>query len=135
MKKRPWTILALAIFILIVPTIIYLCFLIPQLKEEYNVLMVSGGIIGGTGLYGTSKIPEKVKYSGLFKTASTAFTLLTVTTLIEKFIAKIIGLVAVFVVSYIIFKILLEVWRSARRRKENSELATEIARNITEIIK
>lgn len=132
MKKHPIWYLIIGIFILVVPTVIYLCILVPQLSEEYNTLMASGGIIGGAGFYGTFKIPEKVKYSGLFKTASTTFTILIVTLLVEKFIIKLIGLVAVFVVCFITYKILKEVWKNARRRKEKSEFANEVARSIVE---
>ena len=135
MKKHPIWYLIIGIFILIVPTVIYLCILVPQLSEEYNTLMASGGIIGGAGFYGTFKIPEKVKYSGLLKTASTTFTILIITLLVEKFIVKLIGLVVVFVVCFIIYKILKEVWKNARRRKEKSEFANEIARNIVETSK
>ena len=132
MKKHPIWYLIIAIFILIVPTAIYLCILIPQLSEEYNVLMTSGGVIGGIGLYGASKIPDKLKYGGLFKTAANSFTMLTVTVLVEEFIIELVGLVAVFVLCFITFKILVEVWRNAIRRKENRELAEEIARSINE---
>lgn len=132
MKKHPVWYLIIGICVLIIPTVIYLFFLIPELSEEYNTLMASGGIIGGAGLYGASKIPEKVKYSGLFKAATNSFTVLTVTLLVEKFIVKLIGLVAVFVVCFITFKILVEVWKGARRRKENQEFAREVARSINE---
>lgn len=132
MKKHPVWYLIIAISILIIPTTIYLCVLVPKLSEEYNVLMASSGVIGGAGLYGASKIPEKIKYGGLFKTAANSFTILTVTMLVEEFIVELIGLVAVFVVCFIIFKILVEVWRSAVRRKEHTELAKEIARNVNE---
>lgn len=132
MKKHPIWYLIIAISILIIPTLIYLCFLVPRLSEEYNVLMTSGGVVGGAGLYGASKIPEKVKYSGLFKTAANSFTMLTVTVLVEEFIIEVVGLIAVFVVCFITFKILVEVWKNARRRKENGELAKEIARNLNE---
>lgn len=130
MKKHPIWYLVIAISVLLIPTIVYLCFLVPQLSEEYNTLMASGGVISGAGLYGASKIPEKVKYGGLYKTAANSFTLLIVTVLVEKFIVKLVGLVAVFVVCFVIFKILVEVWKGARRRKENQEFAREIARSI-----
>lgn len=135
MKKHPIWYLIIAIAILVIPTTIYLCFLIPKLSEEYNILMSSGGIIGGAGLYGASKIPDKIKYGGLFKTAANSFTILTVTVLVEEFIVSLVGLVAVFVVCFIAFKILMEVWRNARRRKENSEFASQVARNINEALK
>lgn len=135
MRKHPIWYLVIAILILIVPTTIYLCILVPRLSEEYNVLMASGGVLSGAGLYGASKIPDKVKYSGLFKTAANSFTILTVTVLVEEFIIELVGLVAVFVVCFIAFKILMEVWRSARRRKENSELASQVARNLNKALK
>lgn len=130
MKKKPIWFLVVGIIILIVPTLIYLCFLLPQLKEEYIVLMSSGGVIAGGGMYGAQIIPEKIKYSGLYKTSARSFTLLTVITLVQEFIMEIIGLVAVFILSFIIFSILKEAWKNARRRKENTEFAEEIARNI-----
>lgn len=130
MKRKPILFLILAIVILIVPTIVYLCFLVPQMSERYNILMASGGCVGGLGLYGSSKIPEKVKYSSLFKLAGRSFTLLTVTTLVEEFIIKIIGLIAVLIVSYIIYKILMGVYKDAKQRKQNAELAKEISRSL-----
>lgn len=130
MKKHPIWILIIGIFILVFPTAAYLWFLIPQLSEEYNILMASGGVIGGFGMYGSTKIPEKVKYSGLFKLAANSFTILTVITLVQNFIIEIVGCISVFIVCFIVFKILLEVWHDARRRKQNTELAEEIARSI-----
>ena len=135
MKKHPNWYLVIAIAVLVVPTAVYLAFLIPKLTEEYNVLMASGGVIGGAGYYGAQRIPEKIKYGSLFKTAANAFTTLTVITLINKFIMQIIGLIAVFIVSFIIFNILKGVWKDARRRKENGELAAEISRNLAETLK
>lgn len=132
MNKRPWLYLCIAIFILIVPTLIYLCFLIPQLKEEYSILMASGGVIAGSGFYGANQISEKWKYGSMFKLASKSFTIMTVGVLIQEFYIQIIGCICTFILSYIIFKILLEVWKNARRRKQNTELATEVARNIAE---
>ena len=61
MKKHPNWYLVIAIAVLVVPTAVYLAFLIPKLTEEYNVLMASGGVIGGAGYYGAQKIPEKIK--------------------------------------------------------------------------
>ena len=132
MKKHPIWFFVLAILILFVPTPSYLCILVPRLSEEYNVLMASGGVVGGAGLYGASKIPDKIKYGGLFKTAANSFTILTVIVLVEEFIIELVGLIAVFVVCFITFKILVEVWKNARRRKENRELAREIARSVNE---
>lgn len=130
MNKHPVIYLMFGIFILVVPTIIYLFILIPQLKEEYSILMASGGVIGGFGLYGSSKIPEKFKYSSLFKLASNSFTIITVIFLVEKFIVKLLGLAITFIVSFIIYKIFLEVYKNAKRRKQNTELAEQIARSI-----
>ena len=132
MRKHPIWYLVIGISVLIIPTLIYLFFLIPQLSEEYNTLMASGGVIGGAGLYGASKIPDKVKYGGLFKTAANSFTILTTILLVEEFIVELVGLVAVFVVCFITFKILVEVWKNARRQNENKQLATEIARSFNE---
>lgn len=135
MKKHPIWFLIIGIFILVVPTVIYLCFLIPKLSEEYNILMASGGVIGGAGFYGAQKIPEKVKYGSLFKLAANSFTTLTVLTLVNQFIMQLIGLVATFIISFIIFIILKGAWKDGRRKKENAELATEIARSVNEITK
>ena len=135
MKKHPIWYLIIAIAILVIPTTIYLCVLVPKLSEEYNILMSSGGVIGGVGLYGASKIPDKIKYSGLFKAAANSFTILTVTVLVEEFIVSLVGLIAVFVICFITFKILMEGWKGARRRKENLELASEIARSLNEAFK
>lgn len=132
MKKHPFIILILAISVLVLPTLIYLIILVPQLSDEYNTLMASGGIIGSVGVYGTSKIPDKWKYGGLFKTASNSFTILIVSLIVEKFIVKIAFLFATIVVSFIIYKILMEVWRNAKQSKSNRELANEISRNLNE---
>ena len=135
MKKRPVFYLVLGIIILLVPTSIYLVFLVPKLTQEYNILMASGGIIGGFGFYGASKIPEKLKYSGLFKTSANAFTAFTVITIVQKFIVQLIGLCATFLVSFIIFKLLMEAFKNAKQRIRDAELAKEIARNINEASK
>lgn len=134
-KMRPIVYLIIGIIILIVPTTIYLCFLIPKLQTEYTILMASGGIIGGSGMFGSSMIPDKTRYGAIFKTASKSFTLLVVVTLVREFIKPLIGLAAVLIVSYIIFLIFKELWKNARRVKENGNLAEEIARGITETIK
>lgn len=131
MKKRPVWYLIIGITILIVPTAIYLAFLIPVLSEEYNILMASGGIIGGAGMYAGSKIPDTLKYSSMFKLASNSFTIMTVMLIVEKFLLEIMGLVAVFILCFIIFQILKGVYTNARRRKENAELAEEITRTVT----
>lgn len=132
MKKRYIWFLVIGIIILIVPTGVYLGFLIPKLKEEYIVLMASGGVVGGGGYYGVSQIPDKVKYSGLFKLSAKAFTLLTIATLVEQFLGEIIGLIIVAVISYIVFKVLLEVYRERRQEYRNAELAKEVARSVNE---
>lgn len=135
MKKHPIWYLIIGIVILIVPTAIYLVFLIPSLSAEYNVLMASGGVIGGAGFYGTSRIPSEVKYSGLFKLASTSFTIFTIITLVQEFIMELIGLAVTFVVSFIIFKILKGAWKNGRERLKNERLAEEVARNVIETTK
>lgn len=135
MKKHPIIYLFIGIGILIIPTLIYLIFLVPKLTEEYNVLMASGGVIGSAGLYGAQKIPEGLKYGKLFKLAANSFTIMIVITLVNKFIMEIIGLIAVFVISFIIFMVLKGAWKNGRRRNENNELAKEISRNIAETIK
>lgn len=135
MKKHPIWYLIIGIFILIVPTVIYLCFLIPQMSERYIVLMSSGGVIGGAGFYGAESIPRGLKGEKIYKLAAKSFTLFTVITLVNEFIMQIIGCVALFVVCYIVFIILKGVWKNARRKLENAELSEEITRNITKIIK
>lgn len=135
MKKHPIWYLIIGIFILIVPATIYLFFLVPRLTEEYKVLMASAGIIGGGGMYGAELIPEKMKFASMYKLAGKAFTLLTVTTIVEKFIIQLVGLAATIVVSYIVFYVLKEVWKNARRKLENEQLASKIARSIDETSK
>ena len=135
MKKHPIWYLVIGIFILVAPTVVYLGFLIPQLTEAYNVLMASGGVIGGSGFYAAQRIPKQLKYSGLFKLAANSFTIFIVLTLVNQFLMKIIGLVAVFVVSFIIFQILKGAWQNGRRKKENAELAEEITRSVVETSK
>lgn len=135
MKKRYIWFLVIGIIILIVPTGVYLGFLIPKLKEEYIILMASGGVVGGGGYYGVSQIPDKVKYSGLFKLSAKAFTLLTIATLVEQFLGEIIGLIIVAVISYIVFKVLLEVYRERRQEYRNAKLAKEVARSVNEASK
>lgn len=127
-KISPVWFLVIAIALLIIPAAVYLAFLIPRLKDEYIVLISSGGVIGGAGLFGASMIPEKTKMGALFKTASKSFTLLVVITLVQDFIKQLIGLAAVLTVSYILFIIFKELWKNARRKRENTELAEEIAR-------
>ena len=132
MRKHPlwWAIIAWSV--LIIPTLIYLIILVPKLSEEYNVLMASGGVIGGAGLYGAEKITDKLKFSGMYKLAARSFTIMTVITIVEKFIIELIGLVAVFIISYITFKVLMEVYRNATRRKECKDLRNEVASILVE---
>ena len=132
MKNHPIFYLMIGIFVLIVPTLIYLCFLVPKLSEAYNVLMASAGVVGGAGMYGASKIPEKIKSGSIFKLAANSFSIFVVVTLVQQFIWEIMGLVAVFIVCFIIFKIMVEAWRNARTRKQARETATEVARAITQ---
>lgn len=133
MKKHPIWYLIIGITILIIPTLIYLCFLIPRMSEEYNILMVSGGIISGGGLCGTNSIPDKIKFSGIYKLAGTSFTLLTVVTLVHKFIMQIVGLVGTFIACFIIFLFFKGAWKNARRRNETERIATEIAQNVNKV--
>lgn len=130
MKKKYIWFLVSAILVLIVPTVVYLFFLIPKLEDEYIMLMSSGGVIGGAGMYAANAIPDKVRFSSLFKTSARSFTLLTVTILVEKFINEIIGLAVTIILSYIAYKILMEVYHDRKRSQQSSELAQEIARNI-----
>ena len=94
------------------------------------MLMSSGGVIGGAGMYAANAIPDKVRFSSLFKTSARSFTLLTVTILVEKFINELIGLAVTIILSYIAYKILMEVYHDRKRSQQSSELAQEIARNI-----
>ena len=135
MKKHPIWYLVIGMFILIVPSVIYLFFLVPQLTDEYKVLMASAGIIGGGGMYGAELIPDKMKFASMYKLAGKAFTLLTITTIVEKFIIQLVGLAATMVVSYIVFYVLKEVWKNARRKLENEQLAGQITRSINEASK
>ena len=130
MKKKYMWFLVSAILVLIVPTVVYLFFLIPKLEDEYIMLMSSGGVIGGAGMYAANAIPDKVRFSSLFKTSARSFTLLTVTILVEKFINELIGLAVTIILSYIAYKILMEVYHDRKRSQQSSELAQEIARNI-----
>ena len=130
MKKKYIWFLVSAILVLIVPTVVYLFFLIPKLEDEYIMLMSSGGVIGGAGMYAANAIPDKVRFSSLFKTSARSFTLLTVTILVEKFINELIGLAVTIILSYIAYKILMEVYHDRKRSQQSTELAQEIARNI-----
>lgn len=130
MKKKYIWFLVSAIFVLVVPTVVYLFFLIPKLEDEYIMLMSSGGVIGGAGMYAANAIPDKVRFSSLFKTSARSFTILTVTILVEKFINELIGLAITIILSYIAYKILMEVYHDRKRSQQSTELAQEIARNI-----
>lgn len=135
MKVKPFVYLIVGIAFLVVPTTIYLIFLVPKLSEQYNVLMASGGVLGGFGYIGAEKIPSSIKYSSLFKTASRSYTTLIVCMLIQDFLPQIIGLVATIITSVIIFLIFKGVYNNAKRKLENRELANEIARSIDKTIK
>ena len=128
-KMHPAWWLVIGICFLVIPGTVYLFFLVPQLKEEYLILMSSGGVVGGAGMFGTAMIPERIKFGALFRTASKSFTLLVVVTLVREFISQIIGFAAVVMVSSILFLIFKELWKSGRRAKENVQLAEEIARS------
>lgn len=116
MKKKYIWYLIIGIIILIVPCSVYLGFLIPKMSEEYITLMSSGGIIASGGMYGASVIPDKVKFSGLYKLSARSFTLLVVITLVQEFIIQILGFVATFIVCFIIFSILKELYKEGRRK-------------------
>ena len=97
--------------------------------------MASAGTIGGGAFYGATLIPEKLKYGKLLKTAVNSYTLMCLIWIVQDFLPQILGCIAVFVTSFIIFRVLLGVYRDGRRKQENTELATEVARSITEAIK
>lgn len=134
-KRHPGLFLFIGIIVLIVPSAIYLGFLIPGMKDEYIVLMSSGGVIGGAGLFGSSKIPDETKHGALFKTTSKAFTLLVVITLVQEFIGQLLGLAAVMIISYIIFLIMRGLYKNGKRARENAELAEEVSRSTAEALK
>lgn len=137
MKKgiNPVWYLVIGIAILIIPATIYLCFLIPAMKDEYIILMSSGGAIGGAGLFGTGLIPETAKYGTLYKTASKSITLLIVITLVQNFIPQIIGLIAVIIASYLVFMIMRGLYRDGKRARENRALAEEVACSVAKASK
>lgn len=132
---RPIWFLIIGIFFLIVPTAIYLGFLIPAMADEYIVLMTSGGAIGSAGLFGANMIPETAKFGTLYKTASKAMTTLVVITLVQDFIGQLLGLMAVFVVSYILFLIFKGLWHDGRQAKLSVQLAKEVSRGTIEATK
>lgn len=135
MKKRYIWYLVVGIIALIVPTAVYLGFLIPKMKEEYIILMSSGGIIGAGGFFGANKIPDKIKFASVLKLAANSFTAFITFSLIQEFFKQIVGLLIVFVVSLIIFLILKEVYKNAKQKHRTTEIATEIARSIVETTK
>lgn len=137
MKKKihPIWYLVIGIVLLVVPIAVYLAFLIPAMKEEYIVLMASGGAIGGTGMLGTQLISEKTKTGAIFKTASKSFTLLVVVTLVQEFVNQLLGLAAVAIVSFILFLIFRSKYKDERRKREDGELAEKVAKSIVEVTK
>lgn len=130
-KKYVWS-LVIGIIILVVPTILYLCFLIPRLTERYNVLMSSAGVLGSFGYIGAARFPDKFKYSSLFKTSANAFTTMVIVMLIQEFIKEIIVLGIIVLVSFIGFCIFKEAYKDGKRREENKQLAEQIARNVNQ---
>lgn len=130
-KKYIWF-LVIGIAILIIPTAIYLGFLIPKIKEEYIVLMSSGGIISTGGYYGASKIPQGKKMSSVFRFVVNSFTTMIVFTLVQDFFNEIIGLITVFIVCFVIFYILKERYKDGKQKYRDKQLAKEITRSITE---
>ncbi len=132
MKKRYIWIAVIAYLVLIAPTTIYLCWLVPNLTAEYNTMLASGGILGGSAFYGASKIPDTVKFSGLFKTASKSYTLLIISILIKDFYIECVGLLAIIVTCYIVFKILKGIYYDRKRQFENKQLAREISSSLNE---
>lgn len=132
MKKKYIWYLVIGIIVLIAPTVTYLCFLVPRLTERYNVLMSSAGVLGSFGYISATKIPDKFKYSGLFKTSANAFTTMVVIMLIQEFIKELVVLAIIMFVSFIVFSILKEVYKDGKRKVENRELAGEIARSVNE---
>lgn len=135
MKKKYIWIAIIAYIVLIVPPIIYLCWLIPNLTEEYNTMLASGGVIGGAAFYGASKIPDTVKFSGLFKTASRSYTLLIISILVKEFYIQCVALVAIIISCYIVFKILKGIYYDRKREFENKQFAKEISSSLNERFK
>jgi hypothetical protein len=133
--RKYYFILSIGILVLIVPTATYLIILCPQLSERYNTLMASGGIIGTGGLAACAKIPKSFKNSGLLKLAGQSLTILTVMTLVSEFWWQILGLTITIIASFIVFKIMLEVFKNGRRKIRAEKLATEVARSVAETLK
>lgn len=137
-EKKPFNpvwFLVIGICALIIPTAIYAGFLIPAMKEEYQILMASGGAIGSAGLFGANMIPEAAKYGVLYKTASKSMTLLVVITLVQEFIKELIGLAAVFIVSYLIFLIMKGLWKDGKQARANRQLAKAVTQGTIEATK
>lgn len=130
MRKHPIWYLIIGIFILIVPTVIALCIVVPQMQERYTVLMASGGVITGSGLFGASKIPDKVKYSGMYKLSANAFSIMTGILLVQEFIIEILMIATIFIASFIIYRILKEAWKDGKRKLEIDELAGKISQGV-----
>lgn len=129
MKKiNPIWYLVIGIAVLIIPTGIYLGFLIPAMKDEYIILMASGGAVGGAGMAGASAIPDKTRTGVLFKTASKSFTLLVVVTLVQEFMYQLIGLAAVMIISYLIFMIMRGLYKDGKQYRQAVRVAEEVAR-------
>lgn len=132
MRKHPIWFLIIGIFILIIPTVVALCIVIPQMQERYVILMSSGGIITGSGMFGASKIPDKVKYSGLYKLSANAFSLMTGILLVKEFIIEILMIATIFIASFIIYKVLKEAWKDGKRKLEIDELAGKISQGVNQ---
>lgn len=125
----------LGLFILIVPTVLYLCFLVPKMKEEYLVLMSSGGVICPAGLTIAKNIPKESKFSSIAKLAVNSTTLLITIALVQKFVNQLIVLAIIIVVSVIFYSLLKLKYKIDRERYKNAELAREVARNLNEAVK
>lgn len=134
-KMKPIWWLIIGIILLIVPTAVYLGFLIPCMKEEYTILMASGGAIGSAGIGVSEFIPETAKYGTLYKTATKSFSMLVLITLVQDFIGQLIGLAAVVIVSYIVFKIFKELWKDGRAKQQSEYIAEKVTRSIVETTK
>lgn len=135
MKKHPFWYLIIGIIILVVPTTIYLIFLIPKMTDECRILTTSAFVIGSGGLYGSNLIPEKLVFSKIYKLACRSYTLLATITIIEKFVKELIFLLALIITSFIIFYIFKELWKNARRKIHDEQFANQIARSFNETSK
>lgn len=135
MKRKYILYLLFGLSILIVPTVVYLFFLIPQMKEEYIVLMSSGGIICPAGLTIAKNIPKESKFSSIAKLAVNSTTLLITITLVQRFINQLIVLAIIIIVSFILYSILKIKYKVEREKFKNAQLAREITRSVNEIAK